>query len=216
VPVIGAPGGVTRFANLSNLPWFAIKGVDGGLFKIDRVRKSIGAMQASGFDLVFEAVEGRGHDPRIFLTYADKICDFFKAHRRDPFPSRIDWQVPEDAEPGFPADIMRWIRIEKTGACGGGEFDDPAVSLLRRSLPRIAAARKDNRIDVTTRGVERFSVLVSPEMLDLSRPIEVYTNGKLSHRGLVASDARVILEEARRFHDRKLLFVNRITIEVKE
>jgi len=213
VPVIGAPGGVTRFANLKNLPWFAINGVDDGLFKIDRVRASIKAMQASGFDLVFEAVEGHGHDPRLFLTYADRICDFFKAHPRDPFPPTIDWQVPEDAEAGFPANTMRWIRIEKTGARGGGEFDDPPASLLRRSLPRIAALRKDNRVDITTRGVERFSVLVSPEMFDLEQPIEIHTNGTLSHRGLVASDARVILEEAR-FHDRKLLFVNRITVEV--
>ena len=41
------------------------------------------------------------------------------------------------------------------------------------------------------------------------------TNGEESFRGMVLLDARVILEEARRFKDRHLLFVNRIEVAVR-
>ena len=51
-------------------------------------------------------------------------------------------------------------------------------------------------------------------MFDLKEPVEVTVNGKLLFKGTVAPDARAALEEARRFNDRKLVFANRITIEV--
>jgi hypothetical protein len=57
-------------------------------------------------------------------------------------------------------------------------------------------------------------VLVSDEMLDLSKEIEIQVNGALAFREKVGHDARAILEEARRFDDRRLVFANRVTIDV--
>jgi hypothetical protein len=51
-------------------------------------------------------------------------------------------------------------------------------------------------------------------MVDLKKDVEVRTNGKLSFLGKVEPDARVILQEARRFLDDSLLFVNRISVDV--
>ena len=59
-------------------------------------------------------------------------------------------------------------------------------------------------------------MLLSDEMLDLSKDVEIHTNGHLSFRGRVEPDASAILEEARRFKDRRLVFVNRVTLEVDE
>lgn len=217
VPVIGAPGGVTRFGNLVNVPFFAINGAKDTLFKIDRVRESVEAMQASGIDVTFEVVESAGHDPRLFLKFEDEVCAFLKDHVRDPFPREVVWQWEpgEGYESGFPANSFRWIRIEETGAADSNAvFDDPPRSLLRRGIPRLRARREGNRIEVETRGVVRYSILVSDAMLDLDQEVEVVTNGSSSFRGTVTPDARVILEEARRYKDRELLFVNRITVTV--
>lgn len=218
VPVIGAPGGVTRYANLRNLPIFAINGETDTIFKIDGVRRAVKGMQASGIDLTWKLLEGKGHDPRFFLTYREEVCAFLKKHPREPFPKRVHWQVGAstgDEAPAFPANTIRWLRIAETGSSSSrGEFEDGEGSLIQGSLPRIEGAYEGNRIDIKTRGVKRYSVLISDEMLDLSKEIEIHTNGKLSYRGRVEPDARLILEEARRFKDRKLVFVNRVEVTV--
>ena len=218
VPVIGSPGGVTRYANLRNLPIFAINGETDSIFKIDGVRRAVEGMQASGIDLTWKLVAGKGHDPRFFLTYKEEVCAFLKEHPREPFPKRVHWQVDASAGEealGFPADTIRWLRIGETGSSTSrGEFEDGRGGLIQGNLPRVEGAYEGNRIDIKTRGVKTYSVLISDEMLDLSKEIEIHTNGKLSYRGRVEPDAGAILEEARRFKDRKLVWVNRVEVTV--
>ena len=69
-------------------------------------------------------------------------------------------------------------------------------------------------MELKTQGVKRVTVLVSDEMFDLRKEVEVVVNGRLLHRAPVQPEAAVILEEARRFQDRALVFANRITLDV--
>jgi hypothetical protein len=218
VPVIGSPGGVTRFANLRNLPWFAINGENDSIFDVTHVREAVDGMKASGIDLQWKLVEKGAHDPFFFVKFREEVVAFLKAHVRDPFPRTVHWTLdPSRGDPpgAYLADTFRWIRIDAAGAAASSaSFEDASTGLLRADLPRIEAKRDGNRIDVRTSGVTRYSVLVAAEMLDLKKDVEVRTNGKLSFLGKVEPDARVILEEARRFLDDSLLFVNRIAVDV--
>ena len=219
VPVIGAPGGVRRFGNLRNVPIFAINGAKDTLFEIDKVREAMKAMEATGIDLTFKEIADAGHDPRLFLTHKDEVCAFLKKHPREPYPEEVvlQWEPTEEDPQLFPADTMRWIRIDEIGpAPSNGTFEDPPGSLLRRGMPRLEARREGNRIEVTTRDVMRYTLLVSDEMFDLSKEIEIVTNGENSFTGKLEPDARVILEEARRFKDRKLVFSNRVGVVIGE
>ncbi len=218
VPVIGAPGGVTRFANLLNVPIFAINGDKDTIFTIDHVHQLVEAMKTIGVDLTYKEIAGGGHDPRYFLTYKDEVCRFLEDHPREPFPEVVRWELDpdrKDHDGGFPADTFRWIRILEAGPTeSNAAFDGPTAGILRSSFPRIEARREGNRIDVKTRGVKRYAVLVSPDMLDLGKNVEIHTNGHLSWKGKPTPSARVLLEEARRFMDRRLLFVARIEVDV--
>lgn len=218
VPVIGAPGGVTRFLNLRNLPWFAINGAKDSIFTIDRVRESIEGMRATGIDLEWKLLEEGGHDPRFFLQFREEVRAFLKKHPRDPYPKRIDWCVDpsrEDHGGGFPADTFRWIRIEEAGAAEReSTFEDDGKGYVSRDLPRVQATRDGNRVEVRTRGVKRVTLLVSDQMLDLAKEIEIVVNERTLFRGTVQGDARAILEEARRMRDRTLVFHNRVTLDV--
>jgi hypothetical protein len=218
LPNIGAPGGVSRFVNFLNLPWFAINGETDGLFKVDKVRRDIESMKAMGIDMTWKLVKGRGHDAGFFMEFKDEVCAFYGRHTRNPFPKKIEWQLdPSKGEyaKGFPANTFRWLRIEETGdSKGKTDFKDAGRRLVQSSLPRIRAKYEGNRIDVETSLVKKYTVLVSGKMLDLKKEIEIYTNRSLSFKGKLLDDPRVILEEARRFNDRQLLFQNRVTIEV--
>jgi hypothetical protein len=216
VPVIGSPGPVTRFANLKNLPWFAINGATDGLFEIDAVREAIDGMKAAGIDLRWKVVEGAGHDPYLFTKHKDEVVAFLGERVRDPYPKTVDWQVdPAGEGSGFPADTFRWLRIDRVGATeSNATFDDAGKGSLRSDLPRVRGRYDGNTIDVETSGVQAYSVLVSDQMLDASKDVEIRTNGRTSWRGRPAPDARTILEEARRFRDRALVFSARVTVEV--
>lgn len=218
VPTIGSPGSVTRFLNFRNLPWLAINGGKDTIFQVDRVREMVEGMQASGIDLTWKLLDDAGHDAFLIVKHRAEVQDFLTKHPREPFPKKVEWTIdPErkDHGGGFPANTFRWIRIDATGAAESQTaFEDDGKALVRADFPRIEAVRDGNRIDVRTRGVTRYTVLVAPEMIDAKQPVEVTTNGKASFAGVVAPDARVILEEARRTLDRTSIFVARIEVEV--
>jgi hypothetical protein len=106
------------------------------------------------------------------------------------------------------------VRLEEAGAARHESAFDDAQGLLAGGLPRVRASYEGNRVELRTRGVKRVTVLVSDEMLDLRKDVEVVVNDRTLFRGKVASDARAILEEARRFQDRALVFSNRLTLDV--
>jgi len=216
VPVIGSPGSVTRYVNLRGLPFLAINGAKDGLFKIDRVRKSVADMKAAGIDVDFREIAEAGHDPFLFVKKEKDVCAFLAKHVREPLPKTVEWQVDPKKETGFPANTFRWIRIDEVGDTpSSGTFDDFA-GLISREFGRIRAVSEGgNRVVVDTHRVKKFTILVSDAMFDLAKAIEIVVNGKPAFRAIVATDAEVVLAEARLFNDRHLVFNNRITLDVK-
>lgn len=216
VPVIGSPGGVTRFVNLRNLPWLVINGAKDTIFDLAHVREGVDGMKAAGFDLDWRLVDDAGHDPRLFLRFAADVRAFLAKHPRDPYPRKVEWTVdPSDADGAarFPANTFRWIRIDEAGPSErNSSFDDAGV--VRGGLPRVEATRDGNRVVVRTSGVKRVTVLASDQMLDLGKDVEVVVNDVVLFRGKVVPDPRVVLEEGRRFLDRALVFSARISLEV--
>jgi predicted esterase len=220
IPTIGSPGGVTRFLNLRGLPFLAINGAKDGLFKIDGVTQAVESMKKTGIDVDFRVIDDAGHDPFLLVKQKKEVVKFIDEHPRDPLPKLVEWHLDpakEGYEKGFPANTFRWIRIDEAGsAASNATFDDESGTLLRSNFPRIRAEKAEgNVVAVKTRGVKRFTVLVSDEMFDLEKPIEITVNGKPAFLGPVVPEARAILEEARRFNDRKLVFCNRVTVEVE-
>ena len=218
VPVIGAPGSVTRFANLKNLPWLAINGDKDTTFPVEHVRPQVEGRKAAGIDLDWRLLDGVGHDPYQFTKLKDEICAFFDKHPRDPFPATVHLQVDPAKtgyEAGFPANTMRWVRIEAAGAAEHeGTFGDESAAFLGTGLPRVRARREGNRVTLDTRGVKSVTVLLSDAMVDLAKDVEISANGRLLFRGKPENDARTVLEEARRFADRALTFNARVTVDV--
>jgi membrane-associated protease RseP (regulator of RpoE activity) len=70
----------------------------------------------------------------------------------------------------------------------------PAPSYERaKPASRVVARRTGNVVDVTTRGVRRFRVLVHPGDFDLSQEVEVRVNGTTRSRSKVEPDLKTML-----------------------
>jgi predicted esterase len=94
--------------------------------------------------------------------------------------------------------------------------DLPRVPIFKR---KGAAARLDvkasgNRIDVTARGVARYSVLIRRDMFNLDHPIRVVTNGAESFNSQAKPDLEFMLEQAAADDDRSAVYCARIEISV--
>jgi hypothetical protein len=88
----------------------------------------------------------------------------------------------------------------------------PVVTFARqRSSGRVDLQRRGNTVDVRTRGVRRFTLLLSPDQFDFAQPVTVVVNGVQKTHHPVAR-AEVLLKWAARDNDRTMLFGDELTI----
>ena len=71
---------------------------------------------------------------------------------------------------------------------------------------RVDAERTGNTYEVRTRGVQQFTLLLSPDAIDFSRPVRVTVNGRTVHDAVVARDVATLQKWSAKDHDRTMLY----------
>lgn len=82
-----------------------------------------------------------------------------------------------------------------------------------RTSGRVDLRREGNTVAAATRGVRRFTLLLSEDQFDLSRPVKVVVNGVVAHDAAAPPDAATLLRWAAVDQDRRLLFSAELAIE---
>lgn len=93
----------------------------------------------------------------------------------------------------------------------------PADELIyRRDVPTgsIRVLADGNRIDVEVSYVGHYTLFISSKQFDLSQPIVVTTNGRISFSEVVTPDVRFMLERAVEDFDRAMIYEAYVEIEV--
>jgi predicted esterase len=181
--------------NLSNRPFFVVNGEKDELYPVARVKAYLDAFQKAGAEVVFRPQPG-GHNTRWWNSLQEDIDQFLASHPRNPLPDRLIWGTERTDR--FAR--IQWLVIE--------ELEEGAAS------GKLTLDRRDNRIEVETRGVARFRLLLSPRQFDLDQPIEVVVNGVPRHRGNAERSASTLLRWAARDLDRTMLFAAELSIAV--
>jgi hypothetical protein len=86
----------------------------------------------------------------------------------------------------------------------------------RRQVPsgRVDVERSGNAFHATTRGVSDFTLLVSPDVIDFAKPVQVTVNGARVFGGLLKKDLPTLLKWASRDNDRTALYGAELHITV--
>ena len=71
---------------------------------------------------------------------------------------------------------------------------------------RVDVVRRGNTIEAKTRGVQGFTLLLSPDVFDFSEPIQLTVNGRSPQARTVSKGVGVLLKWAARDNDRTMLF----------
>lgn len=120
-------------------------------------------------------------------------------------------------DPGIPVTVMRdGERMSfRLMPIQTGEAPPPREAFPRPDASgRVQLVRNDNEIGVLTRGVRRYTLLLSPEQFDFSRPVRVTTNGVESFEGMVDPDPEALLRWADVDRDRTMLFGAALDLKV--
>ncbi|MFN7915617.1 MAG: PDZ domain-containing protein [Vicinamibacterales bacterium] len=90
------------------------------------------------------------------------------------------------------------------------------VPFFTHSRPsgRVDLVREGNLVTATTRHVSQFTLLISPDQFDLSKPIKVVVDGKAAFEGVVKPDLQTLLKWAAKDNDRTMLFAAELPVKV--
>lgn len=86
----------------------------------------------------------------------------------------------------------------------------------RRPTGRVDLVRDGNTVSATTRSVDIFTLLLSPDVFDFSKPVKIVANGKTMFEGRVTRSLPTLMKWAARDNDRTMLFGAEVTVKLTE
>jgi predicted esterase len=184
------------FENLLNKPLYIVNGEVDRLYPAESVEPFIELLDEIGVDHVFRVIENGGHNTQWLPAEAAAIERFKAESVRDPLPDRLNW-ITERSDR---YNRNHWLVIDELSQPGR-----PGLFEVRR---------EDNRFVATSDGVKRFTLLLSPDEVDFSRPIEVEVDGEIVFSGTVEPSASTLLDWLERDWDRSMLFTAALSLEL--
>jgi hypothetical protein len=219
-PDTGADGELFS-SNLVNCPLHAVNGGRDPLYPADSVAPFIEMFTRGGIAVDFQVYPNAGHDVSWWPDERAGYERFLAAHVRIAHPERISWETERTDR----YNRFRWLVITQLGT-RASDRTLPDVNrfgaggrtrtLFARPKPsgRVDARRQGNNFDVETRGVRGFTLLLSPDVVDFSKPVKVTVNGHVVHDGRVEKSSGTLLTWAAQDNDRTMLYGAELKIEV--
>ncbi len=204
--------------NLRATPVYIIHGSQDQVMPVELSRKLAGELKNLGYPFIYRehdrthAMAGGHFFPREELP---DLVKWFDNQRRTPAPKALT--VVRDASHLLP---FGWVRIDATDQIAS--FSEDLIDKRDDSIRQRAYARLTvqvtgpNRIDVRTDHVRQYTLFLNEDLVDLSRPIVITTDGQASFNGLVPPQVDTLLRQARLRADPGQLYPAHLTLSVPQ
>ncbi len=224
VPLIGQPlvladprtkvEGQLYAGNLVNCPIYAVNGGRDPLYPSVTLEPIMSMFRRGGVNLVWQVYPAGEHNTSWWPEERPKVEKFLHEHRRVAHPEMVSWETERTDR----YNRFRWLVIDQLGKRPSDIWMEdlnttPQTSgndleVFPRGKPsgRVFAVRKGNTFEVKTRGVEQFTLLLSPEVVNFAKPVEVHVNGRPVYAGMVGKDLNVLTKWAATDNDRTMLY----------
>ena len=204
--------------NLRTTPIYIIHGSQDQVMPVELSRKLAGELKNLGYPFIYRehdrthAMAGGHFFPREELP---DLVKWFDNQRRTPVPKTVT--VVRDASHLLP---FGWVRIDATDQIASFSedlIDKRDDSIRQRTYARLTAqVTGPNRIDVHTDHVRQYTLYLNAELVDLSKPVLITTDGQVSFEGVVTPQVDTLLRQARLRHDPAQLFPAQVTISLPQ
>jgi hypothetical protein len=208
--------------NLRAKPWFIANGGRDRLYPTSMVEPYLAHLFKGGVSIAYRPQPEAGHETSWWPKVRGDVDAYLRDHARVPLPDRLSWETSDPSRAGR----AHWLMIDQLGATPGDakhladlnevEPPDPKLLFARSRTPgRVDVVARGNHIEAATRGVRRFTLLLSPDQFDFAQPVRVTVNGRVLHDATVQRSVRTLLKWASRDDDRTMLFGAEIAIQVR-
>jgi len=204
--------------NLRNTPAYIIHGSQDQVMPVELSRKLDKELDHLGYPHVYHEhdrthpMAGGHYFPREELP---ELVRWFDQQHRTAAPKTLT--VVREASHLVP---FSWIRIDATDRIAS--FSEDLVDkgdddIRRRSYARVVATiAASNRIDVRTDHVRQYTLFLNEDLVDVSKPITVVTDGAVSYEGTLTPSPEKLLRQMRLRQDSRQLFPISLTIPVRK
>ena len=185
---------------------------------VELSRTLAGELKHMGYPFIYRehdrthAMAGGHFFPREELP---DLVKWFDVQRRTTVPKMIT--VVRDASHLLP---FGWVRIDATDQIASFSedlIDKRDDSIRQRTYARLTARiTGPNQIEVSSDRVRRYTLFLNDELVDLSKPVLITTNGELSFQGIVPSGIETLLRQARLRRDSEQLYPAYITLSLPQ
>lgn len=206
------------YANLVNCPMYIVNGGRDRLYPAESVLPWVELMGRIGVSGEFHVHPEAGHTTSWWPSERPLFEKYLAAHARVAHPERLSWET--DRTDRYAR--IRWLVIDELGKRPSDVPLEDANSLdgrdpmfpRQRPSGRVDLVRKGNVIEARTRGVRRFTLLLSPDVIDFARPVQVVVNGRTVFDGRVKKDVATLVKWAARDNDRTMLYGAALAVSV--
>ncbi|HCL73055.1 MAG TPA: hypothetical protein DIC58_09480, partial [Gammaproteobacteria bacterium] len=206
LPYIGHPGVLRSqqsgggyrlyFENLMNKPLYIVNGENDRLYPAASLDSFIQILQDVGVSYTWTVIEEGEHNTSWLPDYQAVIEEFKADNPRDPLPANIQWVADRTDR----YNRNHWIEINEMT-----EADRPSL---------LQVTRTGNQFEVDARGVDRFTLLLSPDAVDFDLPLRVVVNGESKFDGMVEQSEETLLDYATQDLDRTMLFTAKLNVSL--
>lgn len=213
--------------NLRNKPLFVVNGGIDRLYPIRRVEPFTRHFMQNGVVIDYHPEEAGQHNTAWWPEMKVPFEKFVAEHPRDPHPAHLTWEAADQKH-----NRAHWLVIDEFGTAKGeaksledlNQMKPPGAPLMSiattplferpKNSGRVDLARVGNTVEVTTKGVTAFTLLLSPDVFDFQQPIKVITNGKEVFNARVERSVKTLEKWAQRDNDRTMLYAAEVSIRL--
>jgi hypothetical protein len=206
--------------NLRNKPFLIVNGGRDPLYPTSSVGPYVEHLKAKGVEIVYQPQPDGVHNTAWWPEVRDSFEAFVASHPRNPLPENLTWQTSGTP----PENRAHWLVIDRLAPRSRKDPELPDVNLLTDAGPkifdnthpsgRVDLARKGNGVTATAAGVAEFTLLLSPDAFDFSKPVRVEANGRVVFSGRVEPSVATLLKWAARDNDRTMLFAAELPVKL--
>jgi hypothetical protein len=215
--------------NLRNKPMFVVNGGKDPLYPVSEVEPFVKHLM-TGVQIAYYPQPDAGHNTSWWPTVRDTFEQFVAEHPRDPHPGKLTWETP-----GRKHNRAHWLVIDKIGSPVGNaeQLSDlnlikdadarlgtkaRQVRLFERPSPsgRVDLVRHGNTVEASTKNVESFTLLLSPDTFNFDQPVKVIANGRTVFEGRIERNLKTLMTWAARDNDRTMLYGAELSIKLSQ
>jgi predicted esterase len=205
--------------NLRNKPMFVVNGGRDPLYPTANVEPFVKHLM-TGVQIEYHPQPEAGHNTAWWPEVKDTFEKFVTTHPRVPHPDKLTWETAN-----LKHNRAHWLVIDQLGTQAGDAQSLPDLNLMNAPTPtllftrpkrpgRVDLVRKENTVEAVTTGVSAFTLLISPDQFDFSKPVKVVANGRTVFEGRVERNLKTLMKWAARDDDRTMLYGAEVKIKL--